>query len=104
MDVFDYRKIILANKAKSILKPINQEEINKGHCFIQNDTQMCIGWLLYDRIYPVFQGTIHKRNLEFFELQLKSEINNRYSKQVFNIFYEMHILPIEIINLIIKYI
>ena len=111
MDVFMYRKIILdnLNNCEPLLKPLNQNMINNGHCFIQNDREMCIGWLVFGRIYPTFQSTRHKKWLHSINTDLEKEIRKRkrleirkrkrlliYSK----ILLKIKILPIDVIQII----
>jgi hypothetical protein len=102
MDVFMYRGIILdnLNNCQMLLKPINQNIIEKDY-FIQNDKSVCIGWLILDRIYPVFNETRHKNWLNSLNIELSNEIIKRRRQLIYNILLKIDILPTDIIELII---
>ena len=114
MDVFDYRRIVLNDEdsCKQLLKPINYQSIKNGHSFKQNDKEMCVGWLIYNRIYPIFQATKHRKNLNILNNEISTGIikrNQRIKSKVFRLLYQTKILqnkvfPKNIIFLIINYI
>ena len=78
--------------------------IEKGHCFIQNDKYICTGWLIFGRIYPVFQSTRHKIWLHSINTGLDKEIIKRKRRRrqlISNILLKKNMLPTDIIKLII---
>ena len=112
MDVGMYRRIILndLNNCQPLLVLSNVNNLNKiknGHSFIQNDTHICIGWLILDIIYPVFQSTRHKQWLHVIHTGLTKEIHKRKKRRrllIYTILLHIKRLPTVIIQAITEHI
>lgn len=115
MDVLAYRRIVLGGRDnyEPVLKPFHyncivcQQMIQNANCFILNDSNMCIGWNILDRMYPVFQSTRHKRQLHIMNTGLQKEIKKRKKRKrrlIYSIFVNITILPTDVIQLITKHI
>ena len=104
MDTMTYRKIILdnLNNCSPILKQIDYDIINQSHSFIMDNNNMCIGWLISNRVYPVFQSTRHIKWLNSFNKNLKSELQKRKERLIKDTL--QNILPMDIIYLLFNYV